>query len=63
MPLLWDHGLRDGDPIGGSLFPQVLPETIEAEGAVRRAGPEPPDPVTVRSVLSALRDRTATTEN
>ena len=56
MPLLWDHGLRDGDPIGGSLFPQVLPETIVSEGAIRSAGPEPPDPATVERVMSEIRE-------
>jgi len=56
MPLLWEHGLRDGDPIGGSLFPQVLPETLEAEGAARRAGPEPPAPATVERILSGIRE-------
>ncbi|MEE2674801.1 MAG: phytanoyl-CoA dioxygenase family protein [Myxococcota bacterium] len=59
MPLLWDHGLLDGDPIGGSLFPRVLPEPIEAEGSVRRDGPEPPDPATVQTVLTAIGDRVA----
>ena len=43
MPLLWRHGLERGDSIGGSLFPQVLPELIEEEGATRARGPEDPD--------------------
>ena len=30
MPLMWQHGLEPGDSIGGSLFPQILPETIPA---------------------------------
>ncbi|MCH8925869.1 MAG: glycosyltransferase, partial [Proteobacteria bacterium] len=30
MPLLWDHGLSTGDRVGGSLFPQVLPELLHA---------------------------------
>ena len=37
MPLLWEHGLANGDPLAGSLFPQILPQPIPAEGA-RRAG-------------------------
>ena len=57
MPLLWDHGLRTGDPIGGTLFPQVLPEVIPAEGARRTEGPEPPDPAFVQRVMAAIAAR------
>jgi ectoine hydroxylase-related dioxygenase (phytanoyl-CoA dioxygenase family) len=53
MPLLWDHGLEAGEEIGGSLFPQVLPEPIEAEGRNRAEGPEAPDPVILREVVAA----------
>lgn len=59
MPLLWEHGLHDGDPVGGSLFPQILPETIQAEGEARREGPEPPNPTTVERVLSGIRETLA----
>ena len=59
MPLLWDHGLAEGDPIGGSLFPQILPATLEAEGARRREGPEPPDPAVVQRVMASIAARTA----
>jgi len=57
MPLLWDHGLSNGDRIGGTLFPQILPETIPAEGARRAEGPEPPDPAFVQQMLSAIAQR------
>jgi ectoine hydroxylase-related dioxygenase (phytanoyl-CoA dioxygenase family) len=53
MPLLWDHGLKTGEHIGGSLFPQVLPEPIEGEGARRFEGPEFPDPAYLKTVLEA----------
>jgi hypothetical protein len=58
MPLLWDHGLESGDRVGGSLFPQVLPETIESEGARRAEGPEPPHPAHVQGVMRAIAERT-----
>ena len=54
MPLLWNHGLVNGDPVGGSLFPQVLPEPIEAESARRARGPEPPEPEFVKRVIEGL---------
>jgi ectoine hydroxylase-related dioxygenase (phytanoyl-CoA dioxygenase family) len=57
MPLLWEHGLRDGEPLAGPLFPQILPEPIAAEGERRAAGPEPPSPETVKRVLGALAER------
>ncbi|BFM14842.1 phytanoyl-CoA dioxygenase family protein [Maricurvus nonylphenolicus] len=43
MPLLWDHGLKAGDKLSGSLFPQVWPDVIESEISRRMAGPELPD--------------------
>ncbi len=51
MPLLWRHGLAAGDPLGGPLFPRILPRTRPEEGAARARGPEPPDPEIVRKVL------------
>ena len=54
MPLLWDHGLSDGDRVAGSLFPRVLPEPIPSECARRAKGPEPPDPTYVKQVMSAI---------
>ncbi len=57
LPLLWEHGLRDGEPLSGPLFPQVLPHPIAAEGERRARGPEPPDPERVKTVLSAISRR------
>lgn len=60
MPLLWDHGLRDGERLGGSLFPRVLPAPIEGECA-RHTGPsEPPDPVYMKGVLDEMFGRGGT---
>ena len=56
MPLLWPHGLRPGDPLGGPLFPQIRPRTIEAEGRARARGPEPPDPATMDAALAGIRE-------
>ena len=44
MPLLWEHGLEPGDPLAGSLFPQVWPHALEPEVARRLEGPDPPSP-------------------
>jgi ectoine hydroxylase-related dioxygenase (phytanoyl-CoA dioxygenase family) len=59
MPLLWDHGLASGDRIGGSLFPQILPQPIDAESARRAEGPEPPHPAHVKRVMGAIAERMA----
>ncbi|MBW2282190.1 MAG: phytanoyl-CoA dioxygenase family protein [Deltaproteobacteria bacterium] len=55
MPLFWEHGLRAGDPLGGPLFPQILPETLPGEAGARAAGPEPPDPARLRQVGEEVR--------
>jgi hypothetical protein len=56
MPLLWEHGLEAGDPLGGPLFPQVLPTVLEEEVAARWAGPEPPSPKAVGAFLEHLKE-------
>lgn len=38
MPLLWEHGLRNGQPLSGPVFPQVLPELLRGEVAARSRG-------------------------
>lgn len=43
----WPHGLKPGDPIGGSVFPQVLPEIRPEDIGARMKGPIPPDPSVV----------------
>jgi ectoine hydroxylase-related dioxygenase (phytanoyl-CoA dioxygenase family) len=43
MPLMFDHGLKDGETLSGSLFPQILPEPMAAESYRRLNGPEKPD--------------------
>ena len=59
VPLMWDHGLEAGDELSGSLFPQILPEVIAAEGARRAEGPEPPDPAVLQRVLEGMQARRA----
>ncbi|MDJ0788285.1 MAG: phytanoyl-CoA dioxygenase family protein [Myxococcota bacterium] len=59
MPLLWDHGLEAGEFLAGSLFPQILPEPIEQEGARRSLGPEPPDPDYAKQVMNQITERMA----
>jgi len=54
MPLLWEHGLADGDTLAGPLFPQVLPEPIPGESARRTGPPEPPAPEFVERVVEGM---------
>lgn len=44
VPLLWQHGLKPGDPMGGPLFPQVLPHVVAEDVVDRFAGAQPGDP-------------------
>ncbi|MFI6321623.1 phytanoyl-CoA dioxygenase family protein [Nonomuraea sp. NPDC050556] len=55
LPLLWDHGLTAGDPIGGPLFPRILPEPIPAEVDGRLAGPESPDGPRTEQFLAIMK--------
>jgi ectoine hydroxylase-related dioxygenase (phytanoyl-CoA dioxygenase family) len=59
MPLLWSHGLSNGDRLSGPLFPRVLPRPIASEGAARARGPEAPDPAIARQVVEAIAERMA----
>jgi ectoine hydroxylase-related dioxygenase (phytanoyl-CoA dioxygenase family) len=43
MPIPWSHGLSKGDPLGGFLFPQVLPETDLHALEQRMKGPIKPE--------------------
>lgn len=52
---LWDPVVKDGEPLSGRMFPQVLPTLIDAEIAERMAGPIPPDPKQVAALLAARR--------
>ena len=54
MPLFWQHGLSPGDPLGGPLFPRILPEPIAAEGARRAEGPEPQDPEVTQAAIARI---------
>ena len=47
-------GDGSGDPLGGSLFPQVLPAAIEAEIATRLKGPEPPSARAIQAFAKHL---------
>jgi ectoine hydroxylase-related dioxygenase (phytanoyl-CoA dioxygenase family) len=52
LPLLWDPGLQPGDPMGGPLFPRVLPV---ADEAARDWTPQTPDEGRVENFLNAVR--------
>ena len=51
-----DHGLSEGDPLGGPLFPQVWPHAIPAEVARRMEGPEPPSPTQLKAFAAHLEE-------
>ena len=53
MPLFWEHGLTAGDPLGGSLFPQVLP-SVDPACPRAVAGPEPQDDGMVAAALAGI---------
>ena len=50
-PLPWKHELAIGDAMSGPLFPQVLPELVEAEIAERLGGPSPSVPKNLAATL------------
>ena len=55
LPIItWDHGLKDGDPARGPLFPQVLPFIDENDVRERMKGPIAPMKERVESLMSAL---------
>jgi ectoine hydroxylase-related dioxygenase (phytanoyl-CoA dioxygenase family) len=55
LPIItWDHGLKDGDPARGPLFPQVLPFIDEDDVRARMRGPIAPMKERVASLMSAL---------
>ena len=54
MPLMWTHGLEKGKPLHGSLFPQVLPDTIPGECPRQQGPPEAPDANLLEAFLQSL---------
>lgn len=54
LPLLWKHGLQRGDPIGGHLFPQVLPSSLADEVGSRWQEPDAPDSEAEKNFLEIL---------
>lgn len=54
MPLLWEHGLADGEALAGPLFPRVLPEPVPGEARRHKGPPEPPSPDVVKRVVEGL---------
>lgn len=57
LPLPRKHGLQPGDPIGGPLFPQLLPYGLESERRPREEGRLQWD---VLALARSLRDQTKT---
>ena len=53
-PSPWAHGLEEGDPLSGPIFPQVLPHLIEGEVADRLRGPLLPDPEKIKARLAQI---------
>ncbi|HYQ69799.1 phytanoyl-CoA dioxygenase family protein [Actinophytocola sp.] len=52
LPMLWDPAIEPGDPMGGPLFPRVLPTIDEA---VREWRPQEPDQERVDRFVQAIR--------
>lgn len=52
---LWEHDLQEGDALSGPLFPQVLPELIEAQVGIRMRGPISPDPERYNAFIASIR--------
>lgn len=48
------HGMKPGDRFSDDIFPQILPEIIDAQIARRMAGPIFPDPDIMHETLSRL---------
>ncbi len=44
LPSMWDPHLEPGEPLGGPMYPRILPQPDEAALAARMAGPVAPDP-------------------
>jgi hypothetical protein len=57
MPLMWEHGLEEGDALAGPLFPQVLPAVIPGEAPRRSGPPEPPDPSRLARMAEVIAGR------
>ena len=53
---LREHGLEPGDPLAGSLFPQVWPHALEPEVARRLEGPDPPSPKAMGDFFRHLKE-------
>lgn len=56
---LWSHDLKGGDPLSGSLYPQVLPCLLDTEVGERLSGPIPPDPERLNTFIASYESRIA----
>ena len=56
MPLFWPHHLSKGDPMGGPLFPRILPHLLAEEGQSRGRGSEPPEQEMMDRARDSIRD-------
>lgn len=56
---LWNHDLKEGDALSGSLYPQVLPGLLDTEVAERLRGPIAPAPERLKAFVTSLESRIA----
>lgn len=56
---LWNHDLKKGDALSGSLYPQVLPGLLDTEVAERLRGAIAPDPKRFEAFVASLESRIA----
>ena len=56
---LWNHDLKEGDTLAGSLYPQILPGLLSTEVAERLRGPIAPDPERFKAFVTSLEGRIA----
>ena len=56
---LWNHDLKEGDSVSGSLYPQILPSLIYDEVGERLRGPIAPEPKLFEAFVASLESRIA----
>lgn len=56
---LWNHDLKEGDSLSGSLYPQILPGLLYSEVGERLRGPIAPAPELFNAFVASLKSRIA----
>ncbi|HVR91938.1 MAG TPA: phytanoyl-CoA dioxygenase family protein [Novosphingobium sp.] len=56
---LWNHSVKEGDSLSGSLYPQILPGLLDTEVGERLRRPIPPAPERFEAFVASLKSRIA----